>query len=242
MTLRAILTFHSIDESGSVLSYSAKSFAKLLDALERCDIAIVDLDTLLRADSGCAVALTFDDGIRNVFTEALPILRSHSAPAHLFLTTGSVGGMNRWPSQPPSAPLFEMLRWSEVEVLQAAGVRIEAHTVNHPDLRTLNDDELQSEFELADETIVARLGSRARYFAYPYGYSDERVRAFARSHYKGSLAGRERALRGEEDPAALPRLNSYYLQPEWTFRDLRSWRSRAYLEVRGAIRRLRTGL
>jgi peptidoglycan/xylan/chitin deacetylase (PgdA/CDA1 family) len=239
--LRTILTFHSIDESNSVLSYSAKSFAKLLDALERCDIAIVDLDTLLRTTSGCAVALTFDDGIRTVFTQALPILRSHSVPAHLFLTTGSVGGMNRWPSQPRSAPLFEMLRWSEIEALQAAGVRIEAHTFSHPDLRTLNDDELQSECELADEMIVAKLGSRARYFAYPYGYCDERVSAFARSRYKGSLAGGERALRSSEDSAVLPRLNSYYLRPEWTFQDLRSWRARAYLEIRGAIRRLRTG-
>ena len=238
--MRTILTFHSIDESGSVLSYSAESFAKLLDALERCDIAIVDLDTLLRTESGRAVTLTFDDGIRNVYTEALPILRRHSAPAHLFLTTGFVGGMNRWPSQPRSAPLFEMLRWSEVEALQAAGVRIEAHTASHPDLRTLSDDELQSECELADEMILAKLGNRARYFAYPYGYSDERVRAFMRRRYKGSLVGGERALRVNEDFAALPRLNSYYLRPEWTFRDLRSVRTRAYLELRGAIRRLRT--
>jgi peptidoglycan/xylan/chitin deacetylase (PgdA/CDA1 family) len=241
MTLRTILTFHSIDESGSVLSYSAKSFAKLLDALERCDIPIVDLDTLLRAQSGPAVTLTFDDGIRTVFTQALPILRSHSAPAHLFLTTNSVGGTNRWPSQPRSAPLFEMLRWSEVEALQAGGVQIEAHTANHPDMRTLNDGELRSECEMADEAILAKLGHRVRYFAYPYSYSDERVRAFARSRYKASLVGGERALRDKEDSAALPRLNSYYLQPEWILRDLRSWRTRAYLEIRGAIRRLRTG-
>lgn len=240
--MRTILTFHSIDDSGSVLSYSARNLAKLLDALERCDIAIVDLDTLLRADSRPAVTLTFDDGIRSVFTEALPILRSHSAPAHLFLTTGFVGGMNRWPSQPRSAPLFEMLRWSEVEALQAGGMRIEAHTFSHPDLRTLKDDDLQSECERADETIAAKLGRRAEYFAYPYGYSDGRVRAFARSRYKGSLAGGERGLRGKEDPAALPRLNSYYLQPEWTFRDLRSLRARAYLGIRGAIRRFRTRL
>jgi peptidoglycan/xylan/chitin deacetylase (PgdA/CDA1 family) len=240
--LRTILTFHSIDESGSVLSYSAKSFAKLLDALERCDIAIVDLDTLLRSDSGHAVTLTFDDGIRSVFTEALPILRSHSAPAHLFLTTGCVGGVNRWPSQPRSAPLFEMLRWSEVEALQAVGVRIEAHTFSHPDMRELSDDELQSECEMADETIVAKLGTRARYFAYPYGHSDARVRAFTRSRYEGSLAGGERALRGKEDSTHLPRLNSYYLRPEWTFRDMRSWRTRAYLAIRSGIRRLRTGV
>jgi peptidoglycan/xylan/chitin deacetylase (PgdA/CDA1 family) len=239
--LRIILTFHSIDDSGSVLSYPARSFAKLINALERCDIPVVDLDTLLRPETRCGVTITFDDGIRTVFTEAVSILRSHSVPAHLFLTTGSIGGANRWPTQPRSAPLFEMLRWSEVEALQMTRVRIEAHTVSHPDLRRLNDDELRSECESADETIAARLGRAPQYFAYPYGSSDARVRAFARGRYKGSLVGGERALHSNEDAAALPRLNSYYLRPEWTFRDLRSWRARAYLGLRGVIRRLRVG-
>src|SRR5262249_2980424 len=88
---RAILTFHSIDSSGSVLSYSARSFANLLNALQSSGIPIVDLDTLLRAETRYGVALTFDDGIRTVFTEALPILRKHCVPAHLFLTTNFVG-------------------------------------------------------------------------------------------------------------------------------------------------------
>src|SRR3984893_14381933 len=101
--VRALLTFHSIDDSGSSLSYPPKTFLRLLNALDRCDIPVLDLDTLLRPDTVCGVALTFDDGIRTVFIEALPILRSYSVPAHLFLTTGFVGLTNRWPSQPASA-------------------------------------------------------------------------------------------------------------------------------------------
>ncbi len=37
-----------------------------------------------------SVAITFDDGLRNVLTDALPILRAHKAPATLFLCTGFV--------------------------------------------------------------------------------------------------------------------------------------------------------
>ena len=59
-------------------------------------------------------------------SDVLPILRSYSVPAHLFLTTGFVGLTNRWPNHPASAPVFEMLRWSEVEALQRAGMRIES--------------------------------------------------------------------------------------------------------------------
>jgi peptidoglycan/xylan/chitin deacetylase (PgdA/CDA1 family) len=237
---RAIITFHSIDSSGSVLSYPARSFANLLDALQSCGIEIVDLDTLLRAETQCGVVLTFDDGSRTVFTEALPMLRSHSAPAHLFLTTGFVGETNRWPSQPRSAPIFEMLCWSELEALCAAGIRIEAHTATHPDLRCLADDDLREECERADEIIAARIGYLPRYFAYPYGHSNARIRAFARARYHGSLTTELRTLRPKEDAAALPRLDSYYLRPEWTFRDLRSPRTRAYLAMRQSLRRLRS--
>lgn len=240
--MRAILTFHSIDDGGSVLSYPPKTLQKLLDALEHCDIPIFDLDTLLRPDTPRGVALTFDDGMRTVFTEALPILRRHSAPAHLFLTTSVVGATNRWPGQPAGAPLFEMLQWPEIETLQEAGVRVEAHTVRHPDLCRLSDAALRDECESADETIASRLGVRPRYFAYPYGLSDARVRAFARERYCGSLTTDLRMLRREEDEAALPRLDAFYLRHEMIFTDLRALHSRAFLALRRVLRPLRNGL
>ena len=39
-----------------------------------------------------AVALTFDDGLKNVLDTALPILQRHGAPATCFVCTGYVGG------------------------------------------------------------------------------------------------------------------------------------------------------
>jgi len=240
--VRAILTFHSIDDTGSVLSYPPKTFDRLLLALQRSGIPVLDLDTLLRPHTKAGVALTFDDGMRSVFTQALPILRSHSAPAHLFLTTGFVGMTNCWPSQPATAPLFEMLRWREIEALQVAGIHVDAHTANHPDLRQLSDNALRAECERADETIASTLGMRPRYFAYPYGFSDARVRTFARERYVGSVTADVRMLREEEDPAALPRLETYYFRREFLFRNLRSRPTLAYVALRRALRQLRTVL
>ena len=237
--MRAILTFHSIDDSGSVLSYPPKTFRKLLDALERCDIPILHLDTLLQPDTPRGVALTFDDGMRTVFTEALPILRSHSSPAHLFLTTGVVGTTNRWPSQPPTAPLFKMLRWSEIEALQRAGMRIEAHTVSHPDLRQLADTELRDECESAEEAIASRLGVRPRYFAYPYGFYDSRVRAIARKRYNGSFTTKLDYVGPSAELDALPRLDAHYLRSPNLARALPSKRAHSYIALRRALRRLR---
>jgi len=238
--MRAILTFHSIDDTGSALSYPRNAFDKLLLALQRSAIPLLDLDTLLRPETKTGVALTFDDGMRSVFTEALPILRSHSAPAHLFLTTDVVGTTNRWPSQPAAAPLFEMLHWREIEALQGAGIHIEAHTASHPDLRQLSDGALWAECDRADEIIASMLGVRPRYFAYPYGFNDTRVRSFARQRYIGSVTADVRMLRPTEDRAALPRLETYYLRKELLFRNLQSPATHAYIALRRAFRRFRS--
>jgi peptidoglycan/xylan/chitin deacetylase (PgdA/CDA1 family) len=238
--MRAILTFHSIDDTGSVLSYPRDMFDKLLTALQCSAIPVLYLDTLLRPETKTGVALTFDDGIRSVFTEALPILRSHSAPAHLFLTTDVVGMTNRWPSQPSGAPLFEMLHWREIEALQGAGIHIEAHTASHPDLRQISDDAFWAECDRADETIASMLGVRPRYFAYPYGFNDMRVRSFARERYVGSVTTEVRMLRPMEDSAALPRLETYYLRKGFLFRNLQSPATQAYIALRRAFRRFRS--
>ena len=240
--MRAILTFHSIDKSGSVLSYAPRTFNMLLDAFDREGIPILELDKLLLPDTKCGVALTFDDGIRTVLTEALPILRSHSAEAHLFLTTGFVGMSEPRPGQARSTPAFETLRWAEIEALKGMGMHIEAHTASHPDLRQLSDAAVRAECESSDETIEARLGVRPRYFAYPYGRSSARVRDFVRSRYAGSVTTDLRMLRQEEDSAALPKLDAYYLRHRLIFDDLRSLHARCFLTFRRALRRFRSKL
>lgn len=238
--MRAIITFHSIDPGQSPLSYPAGMLARLLAALERCAVPILDLDTLLQPATARGVALTFDDGMRSVFTAALPVLRDHAVPAHLFLTTNAVGGTNRWPGQPASAPTFEMLRWPEVEALHRCGIHIEAHTASHPDLRRLPDTAVAEECERADEVIEHRLGRRPRYFAYPYGHNDARVRAIAGARYRACLTTEMRMLRGNggEAASALPRLDSHYLRSGWVLRDPAGIPGRAYLALRAVLRRV----
>jgi peptidoglycan/xylan/chitin deacetylase (PgdA/CDA1 family) len=160
----------------------------------------------------------------------------------LFLTTGFAGITKRWPDQPRSTPAFEMLRWSEIEALQGMGMHIEAHSASHPDFCQLSEAAMRAECESADETIMSRLGVRPRYFAYPYGSSNARVRAFARNRYAGSFTTELRMLRPEEDPAALPRLDAYYLRHKLIFDNLRAPHTYAFLAVRRALRTLRSKL
>ncbi|VAW53808.1 hypothetical protein MNBD_GAMMA05-1269 [hydrothermal vent metagenome] len=237
--MKAIITFHSIDDSGSVLSFPEKRFARLVDSLQRKNMPVLDLNTLLHTDTTNGVALTFDDGMHSLFTAALPILKDYAVPAHLYLTTGAVAKTNRWATQPEDAPNFNMLSWDEIEQLHNAGIIIDAHTHQHPDMRKLTLNEMEEECEMADELIEQKLGRRPQYFAYPYGYKDAHVCDFVRGRYKATVTTELRMLSSHEDSANLPRLDSYYLKGDWLQDNLSSPMSKAYLSLRSVMRSLR---
>ena len=232
--MRAIVTFHSVGRVNSPLAYPPDDVAHLLDSLIAQGFPIYDLDTLLLPTTSRGIAITFDDGMQSVFSNALPLIREREIPAHLFLTTGAVGASPSWTREPEA-----LLNWHQIEALHAAGVRVESHTANHPDLRTLNDDQINVECEAADRIIEERLGERPRYFAYPYGLSDKRVQAITGQRYQGCVTTELRVLRRVENPVCLPRLDSYYLRSPWVYRHLLSQRSRTYLGVRRWLRVLR---
>jgi peptidoglycan/xylan/chitin deacetylase (PgdA/CDA1 family) len=236
--MKAILTFHSIDDSGSVLSFPQAAFASLLEGLTSSGVPLVSLDRLLETGSARGIAITFDDGIESLYSSALPVLRSYAVPAHLFLTTASVGTDNRWPGQPGAAPAFDMLSWDQVARLYAAGIRIESHSHRHPDLRTLDSAGILEECEQADRLIERRLGRRPAYFAYPYGYFDDRVCDCVRGRYDAAVTTDLRAMKTREDPARLPRIDSYYLRQEWLRRRWGSVPFRGYLSLRRMLRKL----
>ena len=237
--MRAILTFHSIEASGSVLSYDARLFDALLAYLEKKAIPICDLDTLLANDAKNGIAITFDDGMKSVYETALPILREYQAPAHVFLATGVIGGGCEWPQQPATTPSFEMLNWQEVEALHLAGVRVECHTHTHPDMRSLTRDQIAEECGKANEIITSRLGRKPRYFAYPFGYHNRLARDVVRGSYSGSVTTELRMLGVDEDAAALPRLDAYYFRSRQSIRLIDSLAMRLTLALRSKMRTLR---
>jgi peptidoglycan/xylan/chitin deacetylase (PgdA/CDA1 family) len=200
---------------------------------------VCDLATLLDPHTRAGVAITFDDGMRTVFENALPVLRDHGAQAHVFVATGAIDSNSRWPRGEPGIPAYEMLSWDELEQLQAAGIHIESHTHSHPDMRSLTTAQMQDECDRADTLIEQRLGQRPRFFAYPFGYHDPLVRDFARARYPGTVTTELRPLGRQEDSAALPRLDSYYLCSGWRIRHLDSVPVRRWLALRNVLRNLR---
>lgn len=236
--MRAVLTFHAVDDSGSVLSFPPEGLRRLLRGLRASGHAVVPLVELLeRPEAPDRVAITFDDGMRSVFERALPVLREEGATASLFLTTGAVGEDNGWPGQPSGIPRMPMLSWDEVEALHEAGWAVEAHSVSHPDLRALGDTELDAELEQGAEEIARRLGRRPRAFAYPYGHLDARVAERVGRLHRWGLTTRMASLDGAPpDPLRVPRLDTFYLRPRWLQGRAASTPARAWLAARARLR------
>jgi len=154
------------------------------------------------------VLITFDDGYEGVHTHALPVLRKHGFAATLFATTGWLRGAHEVRS---GAALDRMLDWEQVRELAAAGVEIGGHSHTHPEMDQLTDERLWFEVLRCKEILREELGGGAApppvSFAYPYGYSNRRVRRTVRAAGFGvSLAvGNALAARGQ-GPYALERV------------------------------------
>jgi len=234
--VKAIVTFHSIDDSGSILSYPVHLFRELLYQLKKKQIPILDLGTLLKPNTESGVVLTFDDGMHSVYANALPILKEYQATAHVFVTTSAIGSDQLWPRSESDIPGFEMMSWEELVCLRDAGISIGAHTVDHPDMRKLTAEQVVEQCVEADSIIEQKLGSPCDFFAYPFGYHNSLVRNYIRGRYKAAVTTELSYLRVDEDHAALPRLDSYYLQSISRLRHVDSVIMRKYLQCRSLLR------
>lgn len=242
--MRAVLMFHGVDRTGSFISIDPQELDALLMSIRAAGCAILPLERLLdspNADED-AVAITFDDGFTSVHDLAAPILAAHDAPATLFLTTGYVGRNNQWPGQPEGAPSFDMMGWDQIEALAAKGWSIQAHSINHPDLRQLSEAQIEEELQGSQETIQARLGAHPEHFAYPYGYLDRRAVDIARRHFRYGLTTRMGALGASGDPLQLSRIDSFYLRAPWLHQRLLRFGGRrfsAFVRLRSLLRTLK---
>lgn len=237
----AILTFHSIDDSGGLLSYPERELARLLDGLESDGVAIVPLARLLEkpADARPRVALTFDDGLKSVRSAALSLLKARALPFTLFVVTEFVGRDNGWPTQRRGVARLPLLDWKQLEELRDAGAEIGSHSATHARLRGLTEADWSRELADSRKTLEDRLGVAAASFAYPDGvHDDEAVRRVA-GCYERAVTTRLAYVQSGAAPCRLPRLESHYLQPASSWRPLFGWRARARMGARAIARRVR---
>jgi peptidoglycan/xylan/chitin deacetylase (PgdA/CDA1 family) len=139
------------------------------------------------------IVISFDDGYLSHWTRARPVLRRLGWPGVLNLELRNVG-----PDGLP-APL--------VRGLVASGWEVDSHTIDHPDLTTVDDARLRFELVASRRALRRRFGVRADFFCYPSGRHDPRVEAAVRAAgYLAATTTEPGWARAGDDPYALPRV------------------------------------
>ena len=137
--------------------------------------------------------LTFDDGYRDNFTHAFPLLKKFAFPAVIFLVTDRQRRTNFWDADEPQEPL---MCDAEIREMSAAGIEFGSHTVSHADLTCCSEEELRRELSDSKKTLEELLGKKIASLAYPYGRVNETVKTAAAEagllfrHCRGQRASR----------------------------------------------------
>lgn len=162
-----------------------------------------------------SVALTLDDGYRDNYENAFPVIRQWKVPATIFLATEFVGGTNEW-MEARGMPRREMLTWGQVQEMRTRGVDFGAHTVTHCRLDELSDEEAMREIGDSKKVLEARLGVDVGCFAYPYGrFSESTLGAVRRAGFRLACSTRSGFNRSDTEPLLLRRIEVFGTDPVW---------------------------
>lgn len=238
--MKAVITYHSVDPSGSVISIDAAAFRRQVEWLAKHGPRIVTVDELLELPANtAAAAITFDDAFVNFAVHAWPILRDHALAVTVYVPTDHVGGNNVWSAGDRFIPQLPLLDWDTLGRLAGEGVTLGSHSCTHPYLSRLGTARIHDELNRSADQLEQRAGVRPKGLAYPYGDHDARIVAATALLYDHACTTELRILHHVEDRHRLPRLDAYYLrQPD----ALESWgtsRFRLYLRARAGARRAR---
>ncbi|MEZ0148377.1 MAG: polysaccharide deacetylase family protein [Candidatus Reddybacter sp.] len=162
-----------------------------------------------------AVAITIDDGFKDNYTEAFPLLGKYNIPATIFLTSGVMGGTNEW-MVGRDFPKREMLNWQQVQEMSRCNINFGAHTVSHPKLTELSYEIAEQEIIQSKNAIEENLGKACHHFAYPYGLLNDRTFEIVKqSGFTLACSTRSGFNNLERDPYALHRIEVYGTDPVW---------------------------
>lgn len=174
--------YHRVSDDADALALRPAKFQAQMEHLAAQGYRAVDAVTaldLLYADElePKHVALTFDDGFKDIEENALPVLTELGFSATVFVATEVIDGTARYLWAPEDARLLD---WDDIKRLDGGGVlHFEPHTLTHPNLTTLGDRECRHEIEGSRVALEQQLGRETFAFCYPGGFVGSRERDLA---------------------------------------------------------------
>jgi peptidoglycan/xylan/chitin deacetylase (PgdA/CDA1 family) len=152
------------------------------------------------------VILTFDDGYRDNYTNAFPLLKRYGYVGTFFLVTRPIDYGD---------PAY--LTWDMVKEMHWAGMDFQPHSYRHFDLEGKDVDFLVYEIVGSKEAVEARTGETARFFSYPSGrYDPQTVAVLQSAYFWGAVVIEQGATHTSDGLFELPRVR---IRGEHTLQD-----------------------
>jgi peptidoglycan/xylan/chitin deacetylase (PgdA/CDA1 family) len=170
-----IVAFHRIQETDASdsLSIDTATFERHCRFYRRYFNVVPLRELVHRITQGQSIdrylAITFDDGYRDNFVNAKPVLEKLSLPATFFVVTEWMGtDVVPWWDRAQGVQ-HPWMNWDEVRALHRRGFEVGAHTRSHIDLGKVSSAEARDEVLGARQELERQIGVRVDSFAYPYG-------------------------------------------------------------------------
>lgn len=215
-----VLVYHSVDESGSCVSLSAKEFQRQMSYIKENGYRTLTVSEMISArrsgkrETEKTVVITFDDGLRNNYELAFPVLSELGLSATIFLATDYIGKMSSWDRAYGIAEL-PMLTWDMISEMDGYGIDFQSHTATHPHLPELPEKQVREELRRSRAAIEDNLGKSTDIICYPYGeFNDDVVRILKDEGYIAAMAGHP----DKEDIYAVRRVGSAHLSTPLAFK------------------------
>lgn len=162
-----ILCYHSVGQPDfGVNDVSPLDFRRQIELALNAGWRFVPASEITQSGGGPKdLAITFDDGLRTVMTEAAPVLAEYKIPWSVFIVTDWSDGNAAW------AKDRSFLDWRDIEQLAKSGADIGSHSVTHPNFSLISAGQTEDELGGSRKTIADRVGIDAKSFAIPLGQS-----------------------------------------------------------------------
>ncbi|MBI4499387.1 MAG: polysaccharide deacetylase family protein [Chloroflexi bacterium] len=182
------------------LTVAPERFAEQVDYLAREGYQTMPLAQLAAALHGEAhlppkpVVLTFDDGYRDNYDYAFPMLQRAGYTGTFFVVTGLVGHA-------------EYLTWEQIRAMADGGMEVQSHGRDHVDMSRLSAQALERQVTESRRVLESHLGRGVRLFAYPAGrYSPEVIAALRAAGYQAAVTTRHGSTHTTAEVFALRRV------------------------------------
>lgn len=217
-----VLMYHKVEnhplESKHRIFVSSDRFETHLQFLRKRGFETVTFDDLDMYMNGVLpwkkfprkpVIITFDDGYESTYFNAVPRLSKFSFRAVFFVMGNVLLQNNSWDMQ-MGEPEARLMDSSLISKLMDNGHEIGAHTLTHPRLTELSEEQMDLEVAGSRKAIESFTGKAPKSFAYPYGNLDGRVKgAVQEAGFTFGIATDTGGLRVSEDPHQIFRVSMF---------------------------------